>query len=138
MNKIPKLPEKLNQILLFVAPIYAGFFGIVGFLGLITFLALVIKSGASISEILKTFNEKTGDSMISFGVFLAIFAGTIFFFSVKKLIKRQLLGWKLLLTGEIILFIGSVLTFGSSFSILSFVKQLIVFYLILQLKGYYK
>lgn len=128
--KLPNLPANIREVLVKITPWVALIFGALGViagvlgLGLLTFLApLMVVAGA--------FNSAGSGLiasvllLISSALFLAAFPGTN---------KRKAGGWNLLFWSEVVALVSSVL----AFSLGGIVGNLIGFYLIFQIRTYYK
>lgn len=139
LKSLPKLPDKINQILLFLVPIYAMLYGVVGFLGVVVLGSAVLSTHIDLASLFSSINQRTGNPFGAISILLGLVLGVILFISVPQLIKRQKLGWNLLLISEVIRFIAGLLfSFSSGLSFVELGISALSLYLILQLRSYYK
>ena len=124
--KAPALPENAKEVIVKITPIIAIVFGILGVLfsvsgmGVLTFLSPIAAMGVGTGFIGALFWFVASILMI------ASFPGTK---------ARKISGWKMLFWSETINLAGSL----ASFSVLSgIIGALIGFYLLFQIKSFYK
>lgn len=131
--KTPSLPKNVKDILVKITPILALVFGILGVLGAIAGLGLL-----TVFSPLAALGGVNGVSSYGGGFIAALFllASSILLlaaFPGTKARKKQ--GWNLLFWSEMVGLIGSIVSL-SFFS--GIIGALIGFYLLFQIKSYYK
>lgn len=132
-SKAPALPTNIREVLVKITPFVAIIFGILGILGAISGLGLLtfFAPMAVVGGVRETSSYGMGFIATLFWLassvlLLAAFPGTK---------NKQFVGWKLLFWSELVSLVGAIV----SFSILSgLIGALIGFYLIFQIKSYYK
>lgn len=124
-NQAPNLHENAREVLVKIAPwlsLIAGIVGIVVGLGALGLSPLALLGGINASFV-----------VLATGV-ATIVASGLMLMAYPKLVKRQYKGWELLFWSETVNVISAVL----SLSIGSILGVLIGFYLLFQIKSYYK
>ena len=128
-KQAPNLPENAREVLVKIAPWLSLIFGILGILGglsLLGFSPLALFGGLSSSMV-----------VLLSGV-VSIVASVLMLMAYPKLVKRQYKGWELLFWSEAVSVVSVVISVVISFSIVSLLFVLIGFYLLFQIKSYYK
>lgn len=124
-KQVPSLPENIREVLVKIAPILSLVFGILGVivgLGALGLSPVAILGGINASFIVLV----TG--------IVSIVASVLMLMAYPKLAKRQYKGWELLFWSEVVGVVSAVLTL----SIGSVLGVIIGFYLLFQIKSYYK
>lgn len=128
--KLPPLPANAKEFIVVVAPWLALIFGVFVALGslvaigLLTFLAPFAILGGGVSA----------TAGASFNVILALFSSIIILAAVPSLFARKILGWNLGFLSEAISLVSVIL----SFDFFGVIFTLIGFYILFQVKSYYK
>ncbi|MCL4397997.1 hypothetical protein M1403_03145 [Patescibacteria group bacterium] len=129
--KLPNLPANVREILVKIAPWLALIFGILGILGSIaatgflTALSPFIALGGGVGL--------AAGSIV--GAVLALGSSVLMVMAFPGLRDRKMSGWKLLFGSELVSVIASVVALNLIGAI---VGALIGFYLLYQVKSYYK
>jgi len=123
--KLPKLPGSVSEVLVGIAPWLALVFGILGIIA--GFSALGLSPLAIFAGVSASFMVLTS------GV-AAIISSVLLLMAFSKLKKRAYRGWELLFWSEVVSAASAVL----SITIGSVLGVLIGFYLLFQIKRYYK
>ena len=124
-QKLPRLPKSATDVLVNIAPWLALVFGILGVIGGLSAIGispLALFGGVNASFV-----------VLATGV-AAIVSSVLMLMAFPKLKKRAYKGWELLFWSEVISAISAVL----SISVGSVFGVLIGFYLLFQIKSYYK
>lgn len=124
-KQIPNLPDSIREVLVKIAPWLALVFGILGVivgLGALGLSPLALLGGLDASFI-----------VLLTGV-VAIVASILMLMAFPKLQKRQYKGWELLFWSEVVSVVSAII----SISVGSILGILIGFYLLFQIKNYYK
>jgi len=129
-SKLPALPKSVNEVIVKISPWIAIIFGVLGVLGsivalgFVTVLAPFIAMGAGIGQ--------ASGGII--GVILALISSALLVFAFPGLNRRSEKGWTLLFYSEVVSAVASVV----ALSVGGLVGNLIGFYIIFQIKSYYK
>jgi hypothetical protein len=124
-KQAPKLPASATDILVKIAPWLSLIFGILG---------VVVGLGAlGLSPVALIGGINASFMVLATGV-VSIVSSVLMLMAYPKLVKRQYKGWELLFWSEAISTVSAVL----SLSIGSVLGVLIGFYLLFQIKSYYK
>lgn len=124
-KQVPNLPDSIREVLVKIAPWLALIFGILGViagLGALGFSPVALLGGVDASMI-----------VLLTGV-VSIVASILMLMAYPKLVKKQYKGWELLFWSEVVSVVSAVVTL----SIGSVLGILIGFYLLFQIKSYYK
>lgn len=124
-KQAPNLPENAREVLVKVAPWLALIFGILGIIGGINLLGF--------SPFAMLGGIQTSFSYMLVGV-VTIIASALILMAYPKLVKREYKGWELLFWSEAV----SVLSVVITINVLSILLVLVGFYLLFQIKRYYK
>lgn len=129
-KKLPNLPKNIQEVIVTITPWIALIFGILGVLGgvaglgiLTAFSPVLVLGGSAYS---------TGTGIISVILGLASAALLLMAFSGTK--AKKLKGWNFLFWSEAVNVVAALI----AFSVGGVVFSLIGFYLIFQIKSYYK
>ncbi|OGH15501.1 MAG: hypothetical protein A3E68_02145 [Candidatus Levybacteria bacterium RIFCSPHIGHO2_12_FULL_39_39] len=129
-SKLPALPRNWKDVIVQIAPWLALIFGIIGVLGslvavgLLTFLAPFILIGGGIGA--------ASGGVI--GAILALVASVLLLLAFPGTRARKISGWNLLFWSEV----ASVVSTIVALSVGGVVGALIGFYILFQIKSYYK
>lgn len=132
-EKAPALPKNARETLVRITPILALVFGILGILGSIAGLGLL----TALSPF-AVFTGAAGMSSYGTGFIAALIwlaASALMLAAVPGLKAHTSNGWNLLFWSEITHFVGSIIALSIVSGIIS---ALIVFYLLFQIRSYYK
>ncbi len=125
----PNLPVNIREVLVKIAPWFAlifGILGILGGLGAVGFSPVGLVDGVGTSLFL----------MVS-GV-LTIVASVLMLMAFPKLQKHQYGGWRLLFWSEVVSILASLLSITVGSILGAVISALIGFYILFQIKSYYK
>lgn len=128
--KLPALPKNVKDFIAAVIPWVALVFGALGLLG--SLAALGIGTFALPFAFMAKGVNLYGIFALSMVFSLVVAALTLI--AGFQLLKRKILGWKLLFWAELIGAVGSLLTFSLSGLVFAFIW----FYILFQIKAYYK
>lgn len=128
-KKAPQLPANIREILVKIAPWFALIFGILGViagLGAVGLSPIALGAGVEAS------------AFVLISGILTIVSSVLMLMAFPKLQKHQYGGWKLIFWSEVVSVIASLLgiTMGSILG--AIIGALIGFYLLFQIKSYYK
>lgn len=129
-NKAPQLPANIREVLVKIAPWIALVFGILGVLG-----------GLSLVGVSPLAMGIDGIANTTYGVvigLLAIVASVLLIMAFPKLQKNQYAGWRLLFWSAVIGVVSSLISLNAGTIIGAIVWGLIRFYILFQIKSYYK
>ncbi len=129
-KKLPPLPKQWNEVIVKITPWIALVFGVLGVLaslaavGLLTFLAPFVALGGGIGT---ATNGIIGSvlALVSSALLLAAFPGTK---------ANKMSGWNMLFYSEVVSLVASVV----AISVGGVIGNLIGFYILFQIKSYYK
>lgn len=124
-KQVPSLPDSVREVLVKITPWLALIFGIIGVivgLGALGLSPLALLGGLDASFV-----------VLLTGV-VSIVSSVLMLMAYPKLMKRQYKGWELLFWAEAVNVVSAVLTL----SVGSVLGVLIGFYLLFQIKSYYK
>jgi len=124
-KKLPNLPTGGREVLVKIAPWIALIFGILGI------IAGIVALGFSPLAMLGGLNSSF--IVLLTGV-VAIVSSVLMLMAYPKLAKKEYKGWVLLFYSEVVGVVSAIL----SLSIGSIIGVIIGFYLIFQIKSYYK
>ena len=133
-NKFPALPKNAREVLVKIAPILSLIFGILGIIGGISGLGLLTATSP-----LAFLGGGAGVSSYGTGILAALFylAGSVLLLAAYPGLKaHKANGWNLLFWSEAVSFVGGVLSLSGIVS--AVIGALIGFYIIFQIKSYYK
>jgi len=122
-KQAPKLPSSATDVLVKIAPWLSLIFGILGVIGGLSLL------GLSPLAMLSGFHA----NVLITGV-VSIVASVLMLMAYAKLVKREYKGWELLFWSEVVSAVSAVV----ALSVGSVLGVLIGFYLLFQIKSYYK
>lgn len=129
-TKLPPLPPRAREILVQIAPWFALIFGILG--------VLASLAAFGFSAVLAPFVAMGGGMHQAGGFILAAVLGLVgsvlTLASFPGLKSRKMQGWTLLFYSEVVGLLGAVI----SLSVVGVVVSLFWFYVIFQMKPYYK
>lgn len=128
-KKFPQLPANIREVLVQIAPWIALIFGILGVvagLGAIGVSPVAVMGGVGNSMFL----------LVS-GV-LTIVSSVLMLMAFPKLQKHQYAGWRFLFWSEVVSVVASLLGITAASIIGAVIGALIGFYLLFQIKSYYK
>lgn len=125
----PNLPANIREILVKIAPWIAIIFGV---LGIFAGLGILGLSPAGLIG-----GVGNGATLLISGV-LTIVSSVLMVMAFPKLNRREYAGWRLLFWSEVVSFIGSLLSFSVGSIIWGIIGAAIGFYLLFQIKSYYK
>lgn len=129
-KKLPALPKNARDVLVQITPWIALIFGILGVLGslagfgILTALSPFVMMGNGIGGTATTFLT-AGLALLASVLLLAAFPGTK---------ANKMKGWNLLFWSEVVSTVSSIILL----SITGVIGAFIAFYLLYQIKGYYK
>jgi hypothetical protein len=124
-KQVPNLPVNIREILVKIAPWLALIFGILG---------VIVGLGAlGLSPVALLGGLEASVMVLATGA-ISIVASVLMLMAYPKLMKKQYKGWELLFWSEVVSVVSAVLTI----SIGSILGVLIGFYLLFQIKSYYK
>jgi|SRR5579871_2663574 len=130
--KAPSLPKNIQDTLAKIAPILALIFGIIGILGALGGLGLLtIFSPFAMMEGMHGYGYGTGFIAAALWLVSSIFMLVAY----PGLRARKMKGWTMLFWSEAISFVGSLVSLAIVSGIIGAV---IAFYLLYQIKSYYK
>lgn len=124
-GKLPKLPKSVTDILVTIAPWLALVFGILGVIGGL--------SSVGLSPVALFGGISNSVTVLVAGV-LAIISSVLMLMAFPKLRKRVYKGWELLFWSEVVSTVSVVLSLTAA----TVLFILIGFYLLFQIKSYYK
>lgn len=125
----PSLPVNIREVLVKITPWIALIFGVLGVLGGLTavgFSPLGVFAGIGSSV-----------TLLLSGI-LTIVASVLMLMAFPKLQKHLYAGWTLLFWSEVVSFVSSVLSLSVGSVIQALIGAAIGFYLLFQIKSYYK
>jgi len=132
-NNAPALPPNAKEVLVNITPWVALIFGIIGILGSI--------AGLGILTALSPFAVMGGVSSYGTGLIAALIwlVSSILLLAAYPGTKaRKLSGWNLLYWSRLVNFLGSILTLSIGSIFWGLIGLIISFYLLFQIKSYYK
>lgn len=132
-KQAPALPQNAREVIVKITPWIALIFGVLGLLGALAGLGILTAFSP-----LALFGGAQGMSSYGTGFIAAIFwlASSVLLLAAYPGVKaRRMQGWNMLFWSELVSFIGSIV----ALSIVSgIIGALIGFYLLFQIKSYYK
>ena len=129
-KKLPPLPKGVKEFIVAVTPWLALIFGVLGLIGLLiaiglfTFLSPVMVLGGGV-------RVTTGLSLSLVLNFLSVLLIVI---AVPSLFSRKISGWNFVFLSEIVTVVSAALMFN----FIGIVFSLVFFYVLFQIKSYYK
>ncbi|MBI2033307.1 MAG: hypothetical protein HYT10_02470 [Candidatus Levybacteria bacterium] len=124
--KAPALPANIREIIVKITPWLALIFGILGIIGGLGAVGLSPLAGFA--------GVQVGMSVLVSGV-LTIIYSILLLMAFPKVQKNQLAGWNLLFWSEVVSIVSSLVLVNI---ISAIVGALIGFYILFQIKSYYK
>ncbi|HSD98739.1 MAG TPA: hypothetical protein VLB73_03505 [Patescibacteria group bacterium] len=130
-GKLPSLPKGGRDVLAQVAPWFALIFGVLGVLaglgglGILSVLSPMMLLGSGLGT--------TANTLLS--VAIALVGSVLMLVAFPGLKKRKMQGWNLLFWSEAVSFVSSLVAFSFVGGVIG---ALIGFYLLYQIKSYYK
>lgn len=127
---LPALPKGFKDFIVMVAPWLSLIFGALGLLGslaalgVVTFLSPAVMMGQGIGV----------TAGLTLSVILALASSALILASVPSLFSRKIMGWSLIFLSEVVSVISSVVVF----SVVGILFSLVGFYILFQIKSYYK
>lgn len=128
--KLPAFPTGVKDFIVTITPWLALIFGILGLLGSIAALGF----GAFLSPLLLVGGGTQAVGAFTINVLIGLVFSVLTLIAVSPLLKRKMFGWLLLFWSEILSVVGAVLTL----SLGGILVSLIGFYILFQIKHYYK
>lgn len=129
-SKLPPLPANAKELIVSIAPWLALIFGVLGLLGSLAVFGL----GTVLAPLVAVGGGVAAVGEVTIAVLVGLVSSILAIVAFKPLLDRKVLGWQLMFLGEVISLIGSILTF----SLGSMLFALIWFYILFQIKSYYK
>lgn len=129
-KKLPSLPANVRDILVTVTPWVTLVFGALGLLGALTLFGLT----TVLAPILVLGGGVRTTAGLSLGIIIWLLANVLMLVAVPGLFKKRLSGWTLLFWSEVVGVVASLL----SFDLVGVVFALVGFYILFQIKHYYK
>lgn len=129
-SKLPALPNSATDLLVTVTPWIALIFGILGILGSLAAIGLL--TALSPLMVIGTGVTQTGSAMIT-GV-LGLISSALLLASFPGTRARKMQGWTFLFWSEVVSLVSSVVLFSVS----GVIFALIGFYIVFQIRSYYK
>lgn len=127
--KLPPLPKSAKDLIVSITPWLSLIFGLIGVLGLIS--ALGVFTGFA-PMMMWGYAGRSGFDMIS--IVISLIGSVLLLASFPGTKAQKLSGWKLLFYSEVVSTVASLIAFNLG----SIVVALIAFYLLFQIKSYYK
>ncbi len=124
--KAPALPKNIQEVLVQITPIFALIFGILGIIAGLSWFGS--------APIIAFIGVRPGFLTLLTGV-LTIAASVILLLAYSKVKARKMEGWRLLFWSEVVNLLSSLVV-GGIVSVI--IGALIGFYLLFQIKSYYK
>lgn len=128
--KLPSLPKEVNNFIVVITPWFAVIFGILGVLASLAALGII---GAVSPLIAVGSGIGTATSSMILAV-IAVVSSILMIVAVPSLFSRKEMGWTLLFWSEALGVISSLI----SLTIGGLVGAFIGFYILFQIKSYYK
>jgi len=128
--KLPPLPKNAKQVLVKITPWIALIFGILGILAGLAGFGLL----AAFSPLIAMGSGLNGAAGSLASAFLALIASILLLLGFPGTKNQKMQGWKMLFWSEVVSVIGSVI----AISLTGVVFSAIGFYLLYQIKSYYK
>lgn len=129
-KNLPPLPKSLTDFIVVITPWLALIFGVLGILGSLVAFGV----GTVLSPLMVLGGGVTQAAGLSIAVILSLIISLVTIIAVPPLFTRKIMGWKLLFLGEALSVLSAVVTL----SIGGVVFPLIWFYVLFQIKSYYK
>jgi hypothetical protein len=129
-SKLPALPKNVNEVIVKITPWIALIFGVLGILSSIALFGISTVAAPFLA--MGGYAGQTGGGMIA--AILALVSSVLMVAAFPGTNKRKLSGWTLLFYSEIVSVIASVVML----SVGGLVGNLIGFYILFQIKSYYK
>lgn len=129
-SKLPPLPKNVNEVIVKITPWIALIFGVLGVLGSIalfgvtTVVAPLVAMGSGVGQ-------ATGGMV---GAILALLSSVLLLAAFPGTNKRKMSGWTLLFYSEVVSTVASII----ALNLTGVVGALIGFYILFQIKSYYK
>lgn len=129
-KKLPSLPKGANEFIVTIAPWLSLVFGALGVLasltaiGILTFMSPMMLTGAGVGA----------TAGLSLSVVLALVSSALILIAVPALFSRKIMGWNFVFLSEVV----SVVSAALAISLTGIVFALIGFYILFQVKSYYK
>lgn len=130
--KAPALPANIREFLVTIAPWLSLIFGVLTIIGSL--------SAFGLGAVATPFYAMAGVSpifLIITGV-IALVQGVIMVLAFSPLRKKSLKGWNLLFLSELVSIVSSVISLSVGSIVMAVVVAAIAFYLLFQVKSYYK
>lgn len=129
-KKLPNLPKNVQEVIVTITPWIALIFGILGVLGGIAGLGIL----TAFSPVLVLGGSTSSAGMGIVSVILGLASSVLLLMAFPGTKARKLKGWNWLFWSEAVSLVSAVI----AFSVGGVVFALIGFYLIFQIKSYYK
>lgn len=129
-KKLPNLPKNVQEVIVTITPWIALIFGILGVLGGIAGLGIL----TAFSPVLVLGGSTSSAGMGIVSVVLGLVSSVLLLLAFPGTKARKLKGWNWLFWSEAVSLVSTVI----AFSVGGVVFALIGFYLIFQIKSYYK
>jgi len=128
-KKFPQLPSNIREVLVKIAPWIALVFGI---LGVVAGLGAV-----GVSPVAVIGGVRNSAFLLISGI-LTIVSSVLMLMAFPKLQKRQYAGWRYLFWAEVVSVVASLVGITAASVLGALIGALIGFYLLFQIKSYYK
>lgn len=131
--KVPALPANAKDVLVQFAPWLALIWGVLAILGAI--------GGLGLFTLFSPFAYLAGAGYTTFLLVSAVIAlveGVILLLAFMPLKNKKLRGWNLLVWGEVLAIVSSIVTVSVGSVVWAIVVAAIVFYFLFQVEAYYK
>lgn len=134
LNKgLPALPVNAKELLVTVAPYFALIFGILGILGSIAAFG-IFSAIAPFGVLYGVRGAAAAGSMVIVYTIVGLVSSALMLFAFPGLRSRKAQGWTLLFWSEVVSLVSSI----AGVSITGILFSLLGFYLLFQVKSYYK
>lgn len=129
-KNLPPLPKSVTDFIVVITPWLALIFGVMGVLGSL----MVFGVGTVLSPLIVLGGGVTQAAGLSIAVILSIIISVVTVIAVPSLFSKKAMGWRLLFLSEAL----SILSAVVSLSLGGVIFPLIWFYVLFQIKSYYK
>lgn len=129
-KNLPPLPKGLTDFIVVITPWFALIFGVLGVLGSLVAFGV----GTVLSPLIVLGGGVTAATGLSIAVILSLVISLVTVIAVPSLFGRKMMGWKLLFLGEAL----SILSAVVNLSVGGVIFPLIWFYVLFQIRSYYK
>lgn len=129
-KNLPSLPKEIKDFIVVVTPWLALVFGVLGVLGSLAAIGMT----TFVSPFLVSSGGAGTAAGLTLTVVLAFITSVLMVVAVPSLLNRKIMGWKLLFLNEVLGLLSAVVTI----SFIGVIFTLLWFYLLFQIKSYYK